>query len=219
MSYVDRVVLRHRPGLHRHHLRPHREVLPYEDGAVNRVVPHGRVVCAIHNVYLDFHGSGEGRVAFVLGGGLQLVGLALENAREQYTNITNQVDDSEQLAPRRILAVETPPGPEETSPSTRWISYGRKCTWRAAKAPKRCPAGFGRGRGDAGARRAYKKHGSVDLGLVVWSSNGRTAVPSCPPSRPPTREPRDRGRRRRLDDTNLAFTEVTTVPTVTFSLM
>lgn len=68
----------HRPGFDGNHFGTHREVFPYEDGAVYCVVPHRRVVSAIHNVYLDFHGSGQGRVAFVLGGGLQFVGFALD---------------------------------------------------------------------------------------------------------------------------------------------
>lgn len=106
------MVLRHRPCLHRHHLSPDREVFPDEDRAVNCVIPDGWVVSAVHNVYLDFHGSGQGRVAFVLGGGLQLVGLTLEIAREQYTKVTNQVDTQNRqclthLSPPKTLATLT----------------------------------------------------------------------------------------------------------------
>lgn len=71
----------HRPGFDWNHFGTHREVFPYEDGAVNCVVPHRRVVSAVHNIYLDFHGSGQGRVAFVLGGRLQFVGFALDGRR------------------------------------------------------------------------------------------------------------------------------------------
>lgn len=75
--HIDWVRRGHRPGLHRHNLSPHREVLPDEDRPVNHVIPNRRIVRAIHHVYLDLHGTGEGRVAFVLGGGLQLVRLSL----------------------------------------------------------------------------------------------------------------------------------------------
>lgn len=67
----------HRPGFDRHDFSPDREVLSNVDGPVDHVVPHGRVVRAVHNIDLYFHGSGQGRVAFVLGRGFQLVRFSL----------------------------------------------------------------------------------------------------------------------------------------------
>lgn len=97
--HIDWVILGHRPGLDRHNLSPNREILPYEDRPVNYVIPNGRVVRAIHHVYLDLHGSGEGRVAFVLGGGLQLVRLAL-GRREHYTELVGPRGKCEEFGRR-----------------------------------------------------------------------------------------------------------------------
>lgn len=46
-----------RPGLDRDHFGADRHVLFYVDGAVNGVVPDGRVVGAIHYVDLNLNGS------------------------------------------------------------------------------------------------------------------------------------------------------------------
>lgn len=79
---------RHRPGLDRHDLSPDREVLSNVDGSVDHMIPHGRVVSAIHDVYLDLHGSRQKRVPFVLSHGLQLVRFSLARATQMEHTIT-----------------------------------------------------------------------------------------------------------------------------------
>lgn len=67
----------HAPCFNGHHFGTHGQVLSNVDRAVHRVVPHGGIVRAIHYVYLDLHGSGQGREALVLSHSLQLVRFSL----------------------------------------------------------------------------------------------------------------------------------------------
>lgn len=66
-----------RPGLDRHDFSTDREVLPNVDRPVDRVVPNGRVVSAVHDIDLNLDCSRERRIALVLSHSLQLVRLSL----------------------------------------------------------------------------------------------------------------------------------------------
>lgn len=66
-----------RPGFNRYNFCPDRHVFFNVDGSVDHMVPHWRIVCTVHNINLNFHGSGQGRVPFILSHGLQLVCFSL----------------------------------------------------------------------------------------------------------------------------------------------
>lgn len=152
---ANTLTVSHRPCFDRHNFSPDRKVLSNVDRSIDRVVPHGRVVRAVHDVYLDFHGSGQGRIAFVLGSRLQLVSLS--------------------LCTRGNISRSSVSG-------VFWAD------WR------------------------------MEDGSWKVKTTRRSGPKRNPKSRPPTPGP-ERRVSLLLFDTNLALTEVTIVPTVTFSLM
>jgi hypothetical protein len=67
----------HRPGLYRNHLGPHVNIFLNGDRTIGSMVPHRRVIGAIHHVNLNFHGAGKWWKAFVFGMNFELISLAL----------------------------------------------------------------------------------------------------------------------------------------------
>lgn len=68
-----------RPGLNGHYSSPNRHVFFNVDWSIDHMVPHRWIVCTVHNIDLDFHGTGQRRISFVLCHGLQLVSFSLNS--------------------------------------------------------------------------------------------------------------------------------------------
>lgn len=81
----------HAPCFYGHHFGTHGQILSNVDRAVHRVVPHGGIVSAIHYVYLDLHGSGQGRETLVLSHSLQLVRFSLSGIESMETDKTTSL--------------------------------------------------------------------------------------------------------------------------------
>lgn len=83
--------VRHAPCFHGNHFGAHGQVLSNVDRAIHCVVPHRGIIRAIHYVYLDLHGSGQGREALVLSHSLQLVCLSLVGKESMETDKTTSL--------------------------------------------------------------------------------------------------------------------------------
>lgn len=81
----------HAPCFYGHHFGADGQILSNVDRAVHHVVPHGGIVRAIHYVYLDLHGSGQGREALVLSHSLQLVRFSLAGKESMETDKTTSL--------------------------------------------------------------------------------------------------------------------------------
>lgn len=97
----------HAPCFHGHHFGTHGQILSNVDRAVHHVVPHGGIVRAIHYVYLDLHGTRQGRETLILSHSLQLVRFSLAGKKVD-GNRQNHVVSSVRMEERRARGPAAP---------------------------------------------------------------------------------------------------------------